>query len=464
MHFHPTLISIIEVLMVLVPALLSVAYVTVAERKTMASMQRRIGPNFVGYMGTLQAFKKYTITRQFHTTRQLNNPTKKKNTRKKNKKIAKVSPKTNLLSLLPESSRTQISKAIDGLLRDRVSPVVAFRDSILATCINILDLKEREAFLSKWGNLGGLYLIQYKHDPRVFYIGRTTCFRSRLMAHLRSTDKDKFHIFGRLVGWGNFNVSIIKLCTVSKQGALENFYLQKYLPLLNSAYTSYGSETSIVQTLRSLLESKKIAAISSTQGLGIAIWVYKLYETYIDKTPVAKYSSVNQASKSTGNARATIAKYINTNVPLKGLLYYSNPLTAFDQAFKVAKEVVKSLNFKLNHSAAIKVWAYNARTLELINGKPFSSIGEAARFFDLLLKTVMYFLDNWKPENSKGIYFFSRALTDAEIKKLKVLYKEKGNQIFYKVKVWVYNARTLELINGLPFSSMQLAADATKNF
>jgi NADH-ubiquinone oxidoreductase chain 1 len=52
----PTLISIIEVLLVVVPALLSVAYVTVAERKTMASMQRRLGPNAVGYYGLLQAF------------------------------------------------------------------------------------------------------------------------------------------------------------------------------------------------------------------------------------------------------------------------------------------------------------------------------------------------------------------------------------------------------------------------
>jgi NADH-ubiquinone oxidoreductase chain 1 len=40
----------------LVPVLLGVAYVTVAERKTMASMQRRIGPNIVGYYGLLQAF------------------------------------------------------------------------------------------------------------------------------------------------------------------------------------------------------------------------------------------------------------------------------------------------------------------------------------------------------------------------------------------------------------------------
>jgi NADH-ubiquinone oxidoreductase chain 1 len=56
MLYFPTLISIIEVVLVLVPALLAVAYVTVAERKTMASMQRRLGPNAVGYYGLLQAF------------------------------------------------------------------------------------------------------------------------------------------------------------------------------------------------------------------------------------------------------------------------------------------------------------------------------------------------------------------------------------------------------------------------
>ena len=48
LYLPPTLISVVEVLLVIVPALLSVAYVTVAERKTMASMQRRIGPNQVG--------------------------------------------------------------------------------------------------------------------------------------------------------------------------------------------------------------------------------------------------------------------------------------------------------------------------------------------------------------------------------------------------------------------------------
>nr|YP_010248825.1 NADH dehydrogenase subunit 1 [Macrophomina phaseolina]QTT58106.1 NADH dehydrogenase subunit 1 [Macrophomina phaseolina] len=56
MLYIPTVISVLEVLIVTVPVLLTVAFVTIAERKTMASMQRRLGPNAVGYLGLLQAF------------------------------------------------------------------------------------------------------------------------------------------------------------------------------------------------------------------------------------------------------------------------------------------------------------------------------------------------------------------------------------------------------------------------
>ena len=56
MLYNTIIISVLEVLLVTVPVLLIVAFVTVAERKTMASMQRRLGPNVVGYYGLLQAF------------------------------------------------------------------------------------------------------------------------------------------------------------------------------------------------------------------------------------------------------------------------------------------------------------------------------------------------------------------------------------------------------------------------
>lgn len=48
--------SSLEVLVVLVPILMTVAFVTIAERKVMAAMQRRCGPNAVGAWGILQPF------------------------------------------------------------------------------------------------------------------------------------------------------------------------------------------------------------------------------------------------------------------------------------------------------------------------------------------------------------------------------------------------------------------------
>ena len=50
------LVNLIDVLVVIVPALLAVAFVTIVERKQLAAMQRRVGPNSVGYYGILQPF------------------------------------------------------------------------------------------------------------------------------------------------------------------------------------------------------------------------------------------------------------------------------------------------------------------------------------------------------------------------------------------------------------------------
>jgi NADH-ubiquinone oxidoreductase chain 1 len=51
-----TLFSILSVLAVLVPILLAVAFMTIIERKVLAAMQRRVGPNAVGVYGVLQPF------------------------------------------------------------------------------------------------------------------------------------------------------------------------------------------------------------------------------------------------------------------------------------------------------------------------------------------------------------------------------------------------------------------------
>lgn len=50
------LLNLIDVLCILLPVLLSVAFMTLIERKQLAAHQRRVGPNTVGYYGLLQPF------------------------------------------------------------------------------------------------------------------------------------------------------------------------------------------------------------------------------------------------------------------------------------------------------------------------------------------------------------------------------------------------------------------------
>lgn len=50
------LINLIDVLAILLPMLLSVAFMTIIERKQLAAHQRRVGPTVVGYYGIAQPF------------------------------------------------------------------------------------------------------------------------------------------------------------------------------------------------------------------------------------------------------------------------------------------------------------------------------------------------------------------------------------------------------------------------
>lgn len=50
------IIALLKILSIIIPLLIAVAFFTVAERKIMGAIQRRRGPNVVGFIGLLQAF------------------------------------------------------------------------------------------------------------------------------------------------------------------------------------------------------------------------------------------------------------------------------------------------------------------------------------------------------------------------------------------------------------------------
>jgi hypothetical protein len=93
------------------------------------------------------------------------------------------------------------STFIKELYRDREAPVIPFRrDLILATCYNCLDKKKKSEFLKELGSKSCIYLIEYKYDPLIYYIGRTTLLKRRLAQHLKHETDNKLHVFWKLVG------------------------------------------------------------------------------------------------------------------------------------------------------------------------------------------------------------------------------------------------------------------------
>ena len=78
------------------------------------------------------------------------------------------------------------------------------------------------------------------------------------------------------MGWDNFYVNILEVCTREQQGVKENTYLQEYLPLLNTTFSSNFSESEIFQSISSILKTKKPSksgqSVSYTDS---SIFVYK---------------------------------------------------------------------------------------------------------------------------------------------------------------------------------------------
>jgi hypothetical protein len=340
---------------------------------------------------------------------------------------------------------------IKDLYKDRNANVKPFEDKVLATCEDIYNKSE---FIKKWGSVSCIYLIEYKHDPLVYYIGRTNLFKRRISNHLLANSKNKFHLFINLIGWEHFKTSIIEVKSATELGARENYYLQKYLPLLNTTFSSSFSETQIYETLTNKLLNLKNNSVTYENGKSKEIYVYTILKDHIDIN-YYKYKSITETSKGQKIARGTISLYMDTNIPFKGKLYYSNSIFNLKEIFDLAKNISNELN--LNSNIAKKVWAYDAKTLELIKGSPFVSKTQASKVLSISRDIISYFIDTNKAEGIKGTYLFSNQLNCEEINKL--LNNVDSLKLGNKKEVWIYDAETLKLVNNVPYPSLKLAAE-----
>ena len=77
----------------------------------------------------------------------------------------------------------------------------------------------------------------------------------------------------------------------------------------------------------------------------------------------------------------------------------SAPIVDFEYTFNLVKNLIKDFKFKDN--TAKVVWAYDAITLELVKGSPFSSMVKASNIIGIGRNVISYFIDTFKPEGVK---------------------------------------------------------------
>ena len=66
--------------------------------------------------------------------------------------------------------------------------------------------------------------------------------------HIKAEANSKFHVFLNLIGLEHFKFSIIEICSpdIAEQGKRENYYLQKFLPILKNPYLITENNKNII--------------------------------------------------------------------------------------------------------------------------------------------------------------------------------------------------------------------------
>ena len=132
-------------------------------------------------------------------------------------------------------------------------------------------------------------------------------------------------------------------------------------------------------------------------------YISKIYEYF---------KSINDLNKYIKVSRATIKMYLNTNVPYKNYLFYSNPIKNFEECYKIIKQSTKELT--LNHNIAKKVWTYFILSAGDINKIVFDSREKVAKFLNVNTKSIRDHIDKSIIGGINGYYLFSKELNEIE--------------------------------------------------
>src|SRR5690606_32820154 len=144
----------------------------------------------------------------------------------------------------------------------------------------------------------------------------------------------------------------IEICSLDMQQERENYYLQKYLPLLNTIFKSNLSDTQTFDSIYEILKLRQLESNFDNKYKGISIYLYQYVNGKLSTNYIA-FNSINQLSKYLSISRETISIYLNTYVPYKGNLFLTDTVEYPEIIEKLVSDATQGL--ELGRTIAKKV-------------------------------------------------------------------------------------------------------------
>jgi group I intron endonuclease len=215
-------------------------------------------------------------------------------------------------------------------------------------------------FQRKWLNTSGIYKITFLPFKLFSYYGSSKKIGERIKYHYYNGNKQKkfLGLFIKEFGWSYFSVTLVEKCNPNVLRVREDWYLNKFKPLLNYMTKSYSDPCKF--NIKSILTKYKISkALTGRQ-----------------------HSSENKIKMS--KSRKGIKNY-----------YFGKRLPS------VTLEAARLIRGK-------KIYAYHAENLSLVNNIPFVSIREPVKYLPISTVTLNNKLDKGIP--FKGYYYYSNSI------------------------------------------------------